>query len=170
MTNLCASCSNPRRVRTHYGGRPMLYCSVDCRRSAEYAERRKTRTFEGLKAEFATVGEDTIRQRIADDPDFAESVIVLVETYLKPPDGRTEVDIDPEALQFLLEPERRFSVIGHDNPLPSDADIDQAELTGDWTPMVKEALASMTWQLAKKYKPDLRGFDIEPVDIDDVKP
>lgn len=164
MSVVCAhaECSRRLPVRFKRRGRPMLYCSAECRRSAEYAVRRNARTFNEVRREFLTEGEDAVRARAADDPAFAEQLRLLAETFLKPPDGRGEVDIDPEVLDLLLVPAqtRRFSVIGHDNPLPSSALIDEAEQTGDWTRLLKESLKDMSWQLAKGFKPDLRGFDL----------
>ena len=159
--NRCGNvtCSGTLPIPSRPHGRRMLYCSVECRRAAEYATRRKTRTFGGIKAGFLAEGEDTIRQRLADDPDFADELRELAESYLKPPDGRAETDIDPEVLELLFTQDRRFSVIGHDNPLPGSGDIDRAEQSGDWTPMVKDALHSMGWQLVNGFKPDLREFE-----------
>jgi len=154
-----ATCSNPLPIPATTRGRRMLYCSVGCRRSVEHAVRRSTRAFERIKADFSAEGEQSVRERLADNPDFREAFLVLSETYLKAPDGRTAVYLDPEVLDLLFTQDRRFNVIGHDNPLPSSADIDYAEQSGDWSAMVNDALHSMTWQLANGYKPDLRGFE-----------
>lgn len=152
----CAYCKETRRRQASNLGRTPLYCSLACRREAEYAERRKTRSFDAIRQQLLAEGEGAVRSRLANDPDFADSIIDIVETHLKPPDGRVEVDIDPEVLDLLFSRPRRFSVIGHDNPLPGSADIDLAEQTGDWRPMIRTALRDMTWQLASGYKPDLR--------------
>jgi hypothetical protein len=160
--NTCANsgCGNTLTVRTSTRGRRTLYCSVSCRRAAEYAVRRKTKEFEGIKAKFAAKGEDAVR-RLAEDPECADQLRELAETYLKPPDGRELVSLDdPEVVELLFTPERRFNVISHDNPLPSSSDIDLAEQTGDWGPMVEAALKSMSWQLANDYKPDLREWEV----------
>lgn len=147
-----------KRKTTH--GRPPVYCSIGCRRAAEYQERRKTRGFEGLKKGFQELGEAETRRKLADDPEFAVQLIELTETYLKPPDGRTRVEDDWNVIHlFFRDQKQSFQVIGHDNPLPSSADIDEAEVTGNWRPMVEAALAGMAWQLANGFIPDLRGFD-----------
>jgi hypothetical protein len=159
---VCANDGCSRRVRHPSGaGRPPLYCSFGCRRQAEYAQRRKLRTFEHYKEGFITLGESAVRGQLATDPDFAVQLIELAETYLNDPDGRERVFEDAEALELVFRKPRSFGVIGHDSPLPGSADIDYAEETGDWSAMAWTAYRGMTWQLASGFKPDLREWGID---------
>lgn len=104
------------------------------------------------------MGEPAVRAKLAEDPEFTNQLLELADTYLNEPDGRERVTEDTEALTLVFRKPRSFSVIGHDSPLPSSADIDHGERTGDWSLMAYEALQSMTWQLANGYKPDMREF------------
>lgn len=150
-----------RRVRYPKGtGRPPLYCSFNCRRLAEYAKRRHTRTFENHKENLLTLGEAEVRRLLAEEPGYADQLAELAGTYLKPPDGRERVQDDREALQLVFRKPRSYQVIGHDSPLPPSTDIDEAEEAGDWRPMVQAALAGMRWQLAAGFIPDLREWGL----------
>jgi hypothetical protein len=151
----CVKCGNRISLKTVPSGRLPKYCSVPCRRQAEYAERHKKRSFTGLQFTFMQEGESAVRQRLADDPDFAEQLIVLAETWLADPDGRERAELDAETLALLLGGGFHVYSQGHDTPLPSDADIDYAAETGDWSRMIRAAYESMTWQLANGYIPDL---------------
>lgn len=153
----CGYCKQRVRRKTNVG-RPPEYCSTACRRAAEYVARRQSRTFESYKTGFRSMGETEVRQLLADDPGFAEQLLELSETYLPSPDGRERVTDDWEALHLVFRKPRSFSVIGHDTPLPPTTDIDDAEASGDWWPMVQAALKSMTWQLANGFVPDMTEF------------
>lgn len=157
---VCANHGCSRHVRHPKGmGQPPKYCSFACRRAAEYRTRRKQVTFNNHLEGFRAMGEAEVRQRLADDPEFAVQLIELTETYLGDPDGRVEVPLDVEAAALVLAEDRSYHVaVGHDTPLPPNHDIDYAEQTRDWYPMVEAALDSMGWQIEQGFKPDLRGW------------
>lgn len=154
--NSCRNCGNP--LPPPRRGRPVRYCSPECRRSAEFARRRDNRQFEAYKRGFRQWGETEVRKQLAEDTDFAEQLLELAEAYLGLPDGRERVTDDSEAIQVVFARQRSFGIIGHDNPLPNSADIDEAERTGDWAPMAWETYKSMTWQLANGFRPDMREW------------
>lgn len=160
---LCANACG-RTVRHPKGmGQPPKYCSFACRRSAEYQARRKLVTFGNYLDGFRAMGEAEVKRRLTDDPEFAVQLIELTETYLGEADGRAEVPLNPEAVELVLGAARRFHVAtGHDTPLPPNHDIDYAEQTGDWYPMVEAALDGMAWQIEQGFKPDLREWRFIP--------
>lgn len=148
----------PKRI-----GQPPKYCSMSCRRAAEYLARRKTVSFNNHAEGFRVLGEAEVRRRLDDDPDFAVQLIELTETYLGEADGRADVPVAPEVWELFTGTGRRFSVAtGHDTPLPPDHDVDYAEQTGDWYPMVEAALHAMSWQIEQGFKPDLREWSFIP--------
>lgn len=152
----CGGLVNRPAVR----GRRPRYCSVRCRTDAATDVRRETRRFEAIKGEFASMGETEVRDRMASDPDFAEVLVELVERYMGDADGRERREVAPEVWSLLAHGGYEVTAEGHDTPLPSNSDIDYAELTGDWTPMVIDALTSdgMNWARANGFVPDLSEF------------
>lgn len=165
----CLTCGQPLGRKRKTRGRNALYCTIACRRKAEYGERRKTRQFESVRTELAEAGEQLIRWQLANNPDYTDELIDLAEYYLPPPENRTRFPAEPEVIDLLISPSRSFQVVSHDTPLPSSADIDAAEITGDWSVMLGDTLTSMCWQFEHGFKPDLREFadcDVSyPVDI-----
>lgn len=155
----CAYCRQAVRRKTG-PGRRADYCSIACRRAAEYEARRQAARFDGYVEGFKTMGEQEVRDKLANDPEFVVQLTELTETYLDPPDARTRFELDPETLALILAPDSGFHVYqsGHDTPLPSSHDIDAAAESGDWQPMVKAALDGMAWQFENGYKPDLRQW------------
>lgn len=154
----CAACGN--RVHRPKTGRPPRYCTVLCKRAGRNARERNGRHFGYIKRHWLDQGEDTVRVRLAGDPVFAEQAIDTVEHYLREPVGRPQVHPEAEVIDLLRGSERRFSVISHDTPLPSSADIDAAEASGDWSAMARAALNDMAWQRANGFEPDLRGLGL----------
>lgn len=157
----CVVCG--KRLNRRPGrGRAPRYCTVNCRQDARNTVKREGRMFEYIKRHYHDMGEAEMRRKLAADLDFADDVLSIAETYLPEPDGPEAVDeIEPELVRLLSRSDRGFKVMSHDTPLPSSADIDAAETSGDWSMMVENALKSMAWQLANGFKPDLREFDHE---------
>lgn len=165
---VCANGSCGRMVRHPKGaGQPPKYCSMSCRRAAEYVARRKAVTYTNHVEEFRTMGEAAMRQQLADNPDFAEQVITLTETYLGQPDGRQAAAVDADVFELVTAQRSGFHVYaaGHDTPLPPSHDIDYADQTGDWYPMVEAVLDGMGWQLEQGFKPDLREWRFIPPSV-----
>lgn len=156
----CVTCGGPiaRQQRT----RAFRYCSVTCRRDAEFHKRRTGTVFDSIKRHYADLGEVAIRRKLDSDVTFTDETIDIAERYLPEPVGLNLVDdlIGSEQLDMLRQGAARagFQIISHDSPLPSSADIDAAEATGDWSRMLDDALRGMTWQFAHGFKPDLREF------------
>lgn len=153
---LCRKCKTPLDVSKTKGRNP-VYCSAGCRKNAELDKRKLKRGFQGIASTLRAMGEDAAASHMASNPDWTLS---LVETYLPEPEGRTELDLFDQLLELLHRGMGFQLTRSQDTPLASNRDIDYAEVTGDWSPMLADTLESMTWQRAKKFKPDLREFNL----------
>lgn len=145
----CKTCNQPlqrRRAR---------YCTVGCKRQARNERNANKREFDTQAAYIRQVA-DNLSATGQTGRTAAEWMIELAD-YLPEPDGRTRPDFVSEVWEELqkADDDRRMHITVRDCPLPSDRDIDEAELTGDWAPMVRAAVASMGWQLSHGYQPDL---------------
>lgn len=156
---VCAVCSN-RLVRRPGRGRRPRFCSDQCRDDARNEGKRERRMFSYIQRHYSELGEEAVRARLDADADFREQAITTVEHYMAEPIGQGVTSNAADVVSLLYGNERRFSVISHDTPLPSNADIDAAEASGDWSAMAKQALRDMAWPLANGFKPDLTEFPV----------
>lgn len=161
----CRHCDKPlerRRAR---------YCDAGCKRQARNQRNARKREFDEQAAYVRELGEDLAKRSF--DGGTPEEWIENLADYLPEPDGRTALAESGRPSGSEISTLRDMAeAFGYDEDvrtwhvtdmyslgLMSQYDIDQAYLTGDWTPMVRKALQDMKWQLANGYEPDLREFE-----------
>ena len=139
MTHTCPIC----RV-SYTGPRNKKTCSDRCRKQKS---RLGLASWDDVKSELVKMGLDATKDRIVTDDAFRDQLIGHLERQeeIHPPTGPVVIpgDIDSEALALAASDGYHVSdVYGY--RLPSDADIDAAEASGDWGPMLNTAAAMLT--------------------------
>lgn len=165
----CVVCERPI-VRRKTGRPPKRCTSPACARKVDTAKHYRARTFEDIKRAYLAMGRESAKETMANSGNMLNGLLNIVETYLPAAIGQERVGADIEWQRIVeLFPYQTddggqrsghnangFQVTSHDTPLPSSADIDAAEATGDWSAMTEAALKSMSWQFEHGYVPDLR--------------